>query len=117
MSEVCHFCNQKVYLMEKISAENLVLHRSCLKCAHCHTNLRLGGYAFDRDSTDGFFYCTQHFRLPVKSMKVVSKQPRLMVRREFNELLNILLKLLFFLPLSTATNWTIVHNWSGSNRR
>lgn len=82
MSEVCHFCKQKVYLMEKISAENLVLHRSCLKCAHCHTNLRLGGYAFDRDSPNGFFYCTQHFRLPVKSMKVVSsKQPRLMVSR------------------------------------
>lgn len=82
MSEVCHFCKQKVYLMEKISAENLVLHRSCLKCAHCHTNLRLGGYAFDRDSPNGFFYCTQHFRLPVKSIKTASKQPRLMVRRE-----------------------------------
>lgn len=86
MSEVCHFCKQKVYLMEKISAENLVLHRSCLKCAHCHTNLRLGGYAFDRDSPNGFFYCTQHFRLPVKSMKAVSsKQPRLMVSKTINK--------------------------------
>ena len=71
--------------MEKISAENLVLHRSCLKCAHCHTNLRLGGYAFDRDSPNGFFYCTQHFRLPVKSMKAVApKHPRLMVSNSDN---------------------------------
>lgn len=83
MSEVCHFCKEKVYLMEKISAENLVLHRSCLKCAHCHTNLRLGAYAFDRDSPDGYFYCTQHFRLPVKSSKSAAKQARLlMVRRK-----------------------------------
>lgn len=80
VSEVCHFCREKVYLMEKISAEGLVLHRSCLKCVHCHTNLRLGGYAFDRDSPDGLFYCTQHFRLPLKTAKPSSKQPRLMVR-------------------------------------
>lgn len=42
VSESCHFCKQRVYLMEKINAEGLVLHRSCLKCHHCHTNLRLG---------------------------------------------------------------------------
>jgi F-actin monooxygenase len=42
ISEACHFCKQRVYLMEKINAEGLVLHRSCLKCHHCHTNLRLG---------------------------------------------------------------------------
>lgn len=74
MSEACHFCKQRVYLMEKISAEGLVLHRSCLKCHHCHTNLRLGGYAFDRDSPDGQFYCTQHFKLPPKEIKFVPKR-------------------------------------------
>lgn len=42
ISEACHFCKQRVYLMEKINAEGLILHRSCLKCHHCHTNLRLG---------------------------------------------------------------------------
>lgn len=42
VSEACHFCKQRVYLMEKISAEGLTLHRSCLKCHHCHTSLRLG---------------------------------------------------------------------------
>ncbi|XP_055677351.1 F-actin-monooxygenase Mical isoform X1 [Lutzomyia longipalpis] len=74
VSEICHFCKQKVYLMEKIAAEGLVLHRSCLKCHHCHTNLRLGGYAFDRDSPDGLFYCNQHFKLPPKPYKPVTKR-------------------------------------------
>uniref|UniRef100_A0A1Q3FJ95 BMERB domain-containing protein n=1 Tax=Culex tarsalis TaxID=7177 RepID=A0A1Q3FJ95_CULTA len=60
--------------MEKISAENLTLHRSCLKCHHCHTNLRLGGYAFDRDDPEGKFYCTQHFKLPSKTVKPVPKR-------------------------------------------
>ncbi|XP_034484694.1 F-actin-monooxygenase Mical isoform X1 [Drosophila innubila] len=67
-SEKCRFCKQTVYLMEKTTVEGLVLHRNCLKCHHCHTNLRLGGYAFDRDDPQGRFYCTQHFRLPPKPM-------------------------------------------------
>nr|XP_036674069.1 F-actin-monooxygenase Mical isoform X3 [Drosophila suzukii] len=67
-SEKCRFCKQTVYLMEKTTVEGLVLHRNCLKCDHCHTNLRLGGYAFDRDDPQGRFYCTQHFRLPPKPL-------------------------------------------------
>lgn len=74
-SEKCHFCKQRVYLMEKVTAENLVLHRSCLKCHHCHTSLRLGGYAFDRDDPQGKFYCTQHYRLPPKEIKLPQKRP------------------------------------------
>ncbi|XP_055597673.1 F-actin-monooxygenase Mical isoform X2 [Uranotaenia lowii] len=74
VAEKCHFCKQRVYLMEKISAEGLTLHRSCLKCHHCHTNLRLGGYAFDRDDPEGKFYCTQHFKLPSKTIKTVPKK-------------------------------------------
>ncbi|XP_054725581.1 F-actin-monooxygenase Mical isoform X6 [Anastrepha obliqua] len=74
-SEKCHFCKQIVYLMEKITAEDLVFHRSCLKCHHCHTNLRLGGYAFDRDDPNGRFYCTQHYRLPAKAIRPVLRKP------------------------------------------
>lgn len=63
--------------MEKLTAEGLVLHRNCLKCHHCHTSLRVGGYAFDRDDPDGKFYCTQHYRLPAKQMRThVRKYPR-----------------------------------------
>ncbi|XP_030375845.1 F-actin-monooxygenase Mical isoform X2 [Scaptodrosophila lebanonensis] len=67
-SEKCRFCKQTVYLMEKTTVEGLVLHRNCLKCHHCHTSLRMGGYAFDRDDPQGRFYCTQHFRLPPKPL-------------------------------------------------
>jgi F-actin monooxygenase len=42
LSEMCHFCKQRVYLMEKISAEGLTIHRACLKCHHCQCSLRLG---------------------------------------------------------------------------
>lgn len=76
-TDMCHFCRQKVYVMEKLSAEGLVLHRNCLKCHHCHTSLRVGGYAFDRDDPEGKFYCTQHYRLPAKQMRTtVRKYPR-----------------------------------------
>lgn len=80
VTDVCHFCNQRVYLMEKIAAENLVMHRSCLKCHHCHTSLRLGSYAFDRDDPDGRFYCTQHFRLPAKIVRPMPKKSLAKVR-------------------------------------
>lgn len=73
-SEKCHFCKQTVYMMEKIFTEGLTLHRSCLKCHHCHTNLRAGTYAFDRDDPNGRFYCTQHFRLPAKPSRPVVRK-------------------------------------------
>lgn len=63
--------------MEKISVENLILHRACLKCHHCHTSLRLGGYAFDRDDPNGRFYCTQHYRMPAKVMRPMPKKTSL----------------------------------------
>lgn len=78
-SEKCRFCKQTVYLMEKTTVEGLVLHRNCLKCHHCHTNLRLGGYAFDRDDPQGRFYCTQHFRLPPKPLPQRTNKARVSI--------------------------------------
>lgn len=66
--------------MEKISAEGLILHRACLKCHHCHTSLRLGGYAFDRDDPAGLFYCTQHYRLPAKVQRPIPKRSMQRIR-------------------------------------
>lgn len=34
----------------------------------------LGGYAYDRESQNGKFYCTQHFKLPPKESKFVPKR-------------------------------------------
>ncbi|CAG9854133.1 unnamed protein product [Phyllotreta striolata] len=61
-SEFCHFCNKRVYLMEKLSAEGRFFHHGCFKCQYCHVQLRLGSYAFDRDGLYGNkFFCLQHF--------------------------------------------------------
>lgn len=57
-SEECYFCAQRVYVLERISAEGLFFHRSCFKCQRCGLTLRLGGYSFDQPS--GRFYCELH---------------------------------------------------------
>lgn len=64
-SELCHFCNKRVYLMERMNAEGRHFHRGCFRCEYCSINLRLGNYAFDREGKFGNrFFCTQHFGLP-----------------------------------------------------
>ncbi|XP_030753710.1 F-actin-monooxygenase Mical-like isoform X2 [Sitophilus oryzae] len=64
-SEFCHFCNKKVYLVEKICAEGRFFHNGCFKCQYCHIQLRLGSYMFDRDGQFGHrFFCSQHYGMP-----------------------------------------------------
>ncbi|XP_028813344.1 protein-methionine sulfoxide oxidase mical3a isoform X27 [Denticeps clupeoides] len=58
-SDVCFFCRKRVYVMERLSAEGKFFHRSCFKCDHCGTTLRLSSYAFDVE--DGKFYCKPHY--------------------------------------------------------
>lgn len=70
--EKCYFCKQRVYLMEKVSAEQLIFHRTCLKCYYCNALLKIGSYAFDRDSQNGKFYCIQHFKLQPSNNKNVN---------------------------------------------
>ncbi|XP_043519149.1 F-actin-monooxygenase Mical isoform X3 [Frieseomelitta varia] len=60
-SEMCHFCNKRVYLMERLTAEGKFFHRGCFRCEYCSTSLRIGNHTFDRDKNGGRFYCTQHF--------------------------------------------------------
>uniref|UniRef100_A0A667YIY5 Molecule interacting with CasL protein 1 n=1 Tax=Myripristis murdjan TaxID=586833 RepID=A0A667YIY5_9TELE len=57
-SEECYFCGQRVYVLERISAEGKFFHRSCFTCHQCGITLRLGGYTFNQ--TTGRFYCEQH---------------------------------------------------------
>lgn len=51
-SEECYFCGERVYLLERISAEGKFFHRTCFTCARCNITLRLGGYTFDQDTGD-----------------------------------------------------------------
>ncbi|KAL6119427.1 mical1 [Pungitius sinensis] len=57
-SEECYFCGQRVYVLERISAEGKFFHRSCFTCHRCSITLRLGGYTFEQ--TTGRFYCELH---------------------------------------------------------
>lgn len=49
-SEECYFCAQRVYVLERISAEGKFFHRSCFACHQCGITLRLGGYTFDQST-------------------------------------------------------------------
>ncbi|KAK0177651.1 hypothetical protein PV328_001685 [Microctonus aethiopoides] len=62
-SEMCHFCNKRVYLMERLTTEGKFFHRGCFRCEYCSTSLRIGNHTFDREKNGGRFYCTQHFGL------------------------------------------------------
>ncbi|XP_030076989.1 F-actin-monooxygenase MICAL2 [Microcaecilia unicolor] len=64
-SDACYFCGQRVYIVERMSANGLFFHRGCFHCHQCGTTLRLGNYAFDED--DGYFYCTLHYCLQQES--------------------------------------------------
>ncbi|XP_066527023.1 F-actin-monooxygenase mical1 [Hoplias malabaricus] len=57
-SELCYFCQQQLYVLERGSAEGKFFHRSCFTCQQCGTTLRQGGYTFYPDT--GRFYCEQH---------------------------------------------------------
>ncbi|RZB40090.1 LIM domain containing protein, partial [Asbolus verrucosus] len=75
-SEFCHFCGKRVYLMERLSAEGRFFHHGCFKCQYCHTQLRLGSYAFDRDGIyDHKFFCIHHYGMQgeMRAAKVVRK--------------------------------------------
>lgn len=47
-SEFCYFCKKRVYIMERMCAENVFFHRGCLKCDFCECGLRVNNYACDR---------------------------------------------------------------------
>ena len=40
--ETCHFCDKRVYVVERMTAEGKFFHRNCFRCEYCNTSLRLG---------------------------------------------------------------------------
>ncbi|KAG7468511.1 hypothetical protein MATL_G00143820 [Megalops atlanticus] len=66
-SDTCHFCEKRVYVMERLGAEGCFFHRDCFRCHACGSALRLGGHAFD--SEEGNFYCKAHFAQHKASVK------------------------------------------------
>lgn len=81
-SEVCHFCEKRVYLMERLTAEGKSFHRGCFRCEYCSTSLRIGNHTFDRDKNGGRFYCTQHFGLPGTMKNRIEKKKVAVTNKE-----------------------------------
>ncbi|XP_013766599.1 protein-methionine sulfoxide oxidase mical3b-like [Pundamilia nyererei] len=71
-SHVCFFCKQRVYVMERLSAEGLFFHRSCFQCGSCSSPLRLASYTYDQHT--GRFYCMQRSECHL-SAQAVRKRP------------------------------------------
>ncbi|KAK3096429.1 hypothetical protein FSP39_000031 [Pinctada imbricata] len=62
-SEICYFCKKRVYIMERMTAENVFFHRGCLKCDFCLCGLRVNNYSCERSPTGKVtFYCFRHSR-------------------------------------------------------
>ncbi|KAI9002415.1 hypothetical protein BC832DRAFT_561542 [Gaertneriomyces semiglobifer] len=54
----CNGCGKTVYAMEQVVIDSNVFHKSCLKCAHCKSTLKMGNLA----SMNGEYYCKPHFK-------------------------------------------------------
>merc|ERR1719495_586250 len=60
-SDNCHFCQQKVYVVERMSAEGKFFHRACFRCDYCNILLRLGSYVYFREGRFATkFFCIPH---------------------------------------------------------
>ena len=74
-SDTCYFCQKRVYVMERLSAEGKFFHRSCFRCHICEATLWPGGYRQhpgDGELAWEAFRGTLHLALPgrVRSLKV-----------------------------------------------
>ena len=67
-AEKCEGCGKRVFLLERISVENHVFHRSCLKCSQCNCLLNTGDYFHDQLSDK--FYCKVDYRNLVRNMSM-----------------------------------------------
>jgi len=44
-ADVCYFCNQRVYIVERYTLRGILFHRNCLRCDYCGAVLRVSSYA------------------------------------------------------------------------
>ena len=54
---ICAVCNKKVYLMDKLTADKQIFHKTCFKCTKCRRTLDVRTYSVN----EGKFYCKPHF--------------------------------------------------------
>ncbi|PKA55086.1 Pollen-specific protein SF3 [Apostasia shenzhenica] len=53
----CKVCEKTVYLMDQLTADGIIYHKSCFRCNHCKGTLKLSNYS----SMEGVLYCKPHF--------------------------------------------------------
>jgi len=56
-TQKCKACEKTVYLVDQLTADNKVYHKSCFRCHHCKGTLKLSNYS----SFEGVLYCKPHF--------------------------------------------------------
>ncbi|XP_058076444.1 LIM domain-containing protein WLIM2b-like [Magnolia sinica] len=67
--EKCKACDKTVYIMDLLSTDGVVYHKSCFKCSHCNGMLVMSNYS----SMDGVLYCKPHFEQLFKETGNYSK--------------------------------------------
>ncbi|XP_040870433.1 LIM domain-containing protein WLIM1-like isoform X1 [Glycine max] len=56
-TQKCKACEKTVYLVDQLTADNKIYHKSCFRCYHCKGTLKLSNYC----SFEGVLYCKPHF--------------------------------------------------------
>ncbi|KAL3628692.1 LIM domain-containing protein wlim1 [Castilleja foliolosa] len=56
-TQKCKACEKTVYLVDQLTADSKVYHKSCFRCHHCKGTLKLSNYS----SYEGVLYCKPHF--------------------------------------------------------
>ncbi|KAK8617639.1 hypothetical protein V6N13_080549 [Hibiscus sabdariffa] len=53
----CSACDKTVYLVDKLTADKRIFHKSCFRCHHCRGTLKLSNF----NSFEGVLYCRPHY--------------------------------------------------------
>ncbi|GMH16814.1 hypothetical protein Nepgr_018655 [Nepenthes gracilis] len=56
-TQKCKACEKTVYLVDELTADGKVFHKSCFRCHHCRRTLKLSNFS----SFEGVLYCKPHF--------------------------------------------------------
>merc|ERR1712100_670443 len=57
-TSICCQCSKSVYPMDRVCANDKVMHKNCFRCCECQCTLKLANFAYN----GGKFYCETHFQ-------------------------------------------------------
>ncbi|XP_051132491.1 LIM domain-containing protein WLIM1-like [Andrographis paniculata] len=56
-NQKCTACNETVYLVDRLTADNRHYHKACFRCHYCNNTLKLSNF----NSFEGVLYCKPHY--------------------------------------------------------